>query len=100
MKVGGLRRLVVPPSLAYGPVRYGPIPPDATLVFDIDLVDVQASPTQCFRSSLSDVDAPTDCDVAQAIVEQDLATSGRRALERAQAGLAVDGGPGFHPDFK
>ena len=46
MKVGGLRRLVVPPSLAYGSVRYGPIPPDATLVFDIELVDVQTTATQ------------------------------------------------------
>jgi FKBP-type peptidyl-prolyl cis-trans isomerase FkpA len=46
MKVGGLRRLVVPPSLAYGPVRFGPIPPDATLVFDIELMDVRTSAAQ------------------------------------------------------
>jgi FKBP-type peptidyl-prolyl cis-trans isomerase FkpA len=41
MKVGGIRRLVLPPSLAYGSVRSGVIPPEGTLVFEIELVAVQ-----------------------------------------------------------
>ena len=41
MRTGGLRRLVVPPSLAYGVSRNSSIPPNATLVFDIELVSVQ-----------------------------------------------------------
>lgn len=41
MKVGGVRRLTVPPSLAYGSQRNGPIPPNATLVFEIELLKVE-----------------------------------------------------------
>lgn len=41
MSVGGLRRLVIPPSMAYGSSRYATIPPNTTLVFDIELLDVQ-----------------------------------------------------------
>ena len=41
MRVGGLRRLVIPPSLAYGVSRNGIIPPNATLLFEIELLDVQ-----------------------------------------------------------
>jgi FKBP-type peptidyl-prolyl cis-trans isomerase FkpA len=41
MHVGGLRRLVIPPSLAYGSERSGSIPPNTTLLFEIELLSVQ-----------------------------------------------------------
>jgi peptidylprolyl isomerase len=38
MKAGGRRLLVIPPDLAYGPDGQGSIPPNATLIFVVDLV--------------------------------------------------------------
>lgn len=41
MRAGGTRRLVVPPALAYGRSQVGSVPPNSTLVFDIELVSVR-----------------------------------------------------------
>jgi len=41
MKVGGQRILVIPSDLAYGKNGMGPIPPNATLVFSIELLEIK-----------------------------------------------------------
>ena len=40
MKVGGKRRLVIPSSVGYGEQGQGPIPPNAMLIIDVELVQI------------------------------------------------------------
>ena len=41
MKAGGTRRLIIPPSLAYGNQAQGSIPPNSTLIFDVTVVSIK-----------------------------------------------------------
>jgi peptidylprolyl isomerase len=41
MREGGQRRLIVPPELAYGGATTDRVPPNSTLVFDVELVEIK-----------------------------------------------------------
>lgn len=46
MQAGGARVITIPPSLAYGPNDYGPIPGNSTLTFEVSLVSITPAPQQ------------------------------------------------------
>lgn len=40
MRMGGIRKLTIPPELAYGDKKLRNIPPNSTLIFEVKLVDI------------------------------------------------------------
>ncbi|KAM4705844.1 peptidyl-prolyl cis-trans isomerase FKBP14 isoform 1-T1 [Rhinophrynus dorsalis] len=72
MCVGEKRRLVIPPSLAYGKEGKGKVPPESTLIFSIELLDIRNGPRS--HESFQEMDLNDDWKLSKEEVKAYLKT--------------------------
>lgn len=68
MCTGERRKLTVPPSLAYGKEGKGKIPPSSTLIFDVELMDIQNGPRS--HDSFREMDLDDDWKLSKQEVKE------------------------------